>query len=92
MEIEDIHTRGNPDLLILETITEDDKTLYNASVHHQRIQRKRDKRNHLRTSCIDHRKRINDSILSENSQSMLSQLPESITRHESVTSNSDKET
>lgn len=92
MEIPETYTRGNHHLLILETVTEDDKNLYNSSIHHQQTQRKRDGRNHLRTSCVDHRKRINDPIFSENNQYGLSQLPHSIMHHESVTSNSNKET
>ncbi|XP_022879879.1 uncharacterized protein LOC111397275 isoform X1 [Olea europaea var. sylvestris] len=65
--------------------------LYRASIHQQRIQRQKDRRNRFRTDCSDYHKRRNDPMLSENNSSVVVELHESIIHQDFDTTTSNQE-
>lgn len=70
-----------PDFLNPKTISPSTKESYNAFIYQQENQRRRDRRNRVRTGCIDHCKRKTSPILTENNNLNLVHVHESTIHH-----------
>jgi hypothetical protein len=66
-----------PEFINLESISEGTSKSYNAFIRQQQNRRQADRRNRVQTVSVDHRKRINDPMLSQNNNSGVAYVHES---------------
>lgn len=83
---------GEPNLHNPETIFQSTNESYNTFVRQQQNQRHKDRRNRVRTGCIDQRKRIVNPMLTENANLDVANVYTSTIHHHFETSTSNEAT